>query len=104
MPKYDYDLIAIGAGAGGFVSSKLATGLGKKVAMIEKDRLGGECTNRGCVPSKALIKERPWARGVCARRAPGSRRAAASCPGGSCRPPARRRCGGGSPGSLRCRR
>lgn len=56
MPKYDYDLIAIGAGAGGFVSSKLAAGLGKKVAMIEKDLLGGECTNRGCVPSKALIK------------------------------------------------
>jgi len=56
MPKYDYDLIAIGAGAGGFVSSKLAAGLGKKVAMIEKAKLGGECTNRGCVPSKALIK------------------------------------------------
>jgi pyruvate/2-oxoglutarate dehydrogenase complex dihydrolipoamide dehydrogenase (E3) component len=56
MPKYDYDLIAIGAGAGGFVSSKLAAGLGKKVAMIEKDLLGGECTNRGCVPSKALLK------------------------------------------------
>jgi len=56
MPKYDYDLIAIGAGAGGFVSSKLAAGLGKKVAMIEKSLLGGECTNRGCVPSKALIK------------------------------------------------
>jgi pyruvate/2-oxoglutarate dehydrogenase complex dihydrolipoamide dehydrogenase (E3) component len=56
MPRYDYDLIAIGAGAGGFVSSKLAAGLGKKVALIEKARLGGECTNRGCVPSKALIK------------------------------------------------
>ncbi len=56
MPKYDYDLVAIGAGAGGFVSSKLAAGLGKKVAMIEKALLGGECTNRGCVPSKALIK------------------------------------------------
>jgi len=56
MPTYDYDLIAIGAGAGGFVSSKLAAGLGKKVAMIEKAKLGGECTNRGCVPSKALIK------------------------------------------------
>jgi pyruvate/2-oxoglutarate dehydrogenase complex dihydrolipoamide dehydrogenase (E3) component len=56
MSKYDYDLIAIGAGAGGFVSSKLAAGLGKKVAMIEKDLLGGECTNRGCVPSKALLK------------------------------------------------
>ena len=56
MPTYDYDLIAIGAGAGGFVSAKFAAGLGKKVAMIEKDLLGGECTNRGCVPSKALIK------------------------------------------------
>jgi pyruvate/2-oxoglutarate dehydrogenase complex dihydrolipoamide dehydrogenase (E3) component len=56
MSKYDYDLIVIGAGAGGFVSSKLAAGLGKKVAMIEKDLLGGECTNRGCVPSKALLK------------------------------------------------
>lgn len=56
MRRFDYDLIAIGAGAGGFVSSKLAAGLGKKVAMIERALLGGECTNRGCVPSKALIK------------------------------------------------
>ena len=56
MRRFDYDLIAIGAGAGGFVSSKLAAGLGKKVAMIERSLLGGECTNRGCVPSKALIK------------------------------------------------
>ena len=55
MKKYDYDIIVIGAGAGGFVSSKLAAGLGKKVAMIEKDKLGGECTLNGCVPSKALI-------------------------------------------------
>ncbi len=58
MPKFDfdYDMIAIGAGAGGFVSSKIAAGFGKKVALIEKDLLGGECTNRGCVPSKALLK------------------------------------------------
>ena len=56
MAKYDYDMIAIGAGAGGFVSSKLAAGLGRKVAMIEKKKLGGECTNAGCVPSKALLK------------------------------------------------
>ncbi|MHB8844345.1 MAG: dihydrolipoyl dehydrogenase family protein [Nitrospirota bacterium] len=56
MRRFDYDLIAIGAGAGGFVSSKLAAGLGKKAAMIERALLGGECTNRGCVPSKALIK------------------------------------------------
>jgi pyruvate/2-oxoglutarate dehydrogenase complex dihydrolipoamide dehydrogenase (E3) component len=56
MPKYDYDMIAIGAGAGGFVSAKVAAGFGKKAAMIEKKRLGGECTNAGCVPSKALLK------------------------------------------------
>ena len=56
MPRYDYDLIAIGAGAGGFVSTKVAAGFGKKAAMIEKNKLGGECTNAGCVPSKALLK------------------------------------------------
>jgi pyruvate/2-oxoglutarate dehydrogenase complex dihydrolipoamide dehydrogenase (E3) component len=56
MAKYEYDMIAIGAGAGGFVSSKVAVGFGKKVAMIEKKKLGGECTNAGCVPSKALLK------------------------------------------------
>ena len=56
MPKYDYDLIVIGGGAAGFVSSKLANGLGKKVALIEKERLGGDCTNYGCIPSKALIR------------------------------------------------
>ncbi len=56
MPTYDYDMIAIGAGAGGFVSSKVAAGFGKKVAMIEKNKLGGECTNAGCIPSKALLK------------------------------------------------
>jgi len=56
MSKYDYDMIVIGAGAGGFVTSKVAAGFGKKVAMIEKSRLGGECTNAGCIPSKALLK------------------------------------------------
>lgn len=54
--RFDYDLIVIGGGAAGFVSAKLAAGLGKKVALIEKTRLGGECTNYGCVPSKTLIR------------------------------------------------
>lgn len=56
MSKYNYDLIVIGGGAGGFVASKLASGLGKKVALVEKKKLGGECTLSGCVPSKALIR------------------------------------------------
>lgn len=62
MPEFDYDMIAIGAGAGGFVSSKVAAGFGKRVAMIEKKKLGGECTNAGCVPSKALLKAAAVAR------------------------------------------
>lgn len=56
MTKYNYDLIVIGGGAGGFVASRLANGLGKKVALVEKKRLGGECTLSGCIPSKALIR------------------------------------------------
>ena len=53
---YDYDIIAIGGGAAGLVASKLAAGLGKKTALIEKNRLGGDCTWFGCVPSKALLR------------------------------------------------
>ena len=56
MRGYDYDLVVIGGGAGGFVASKFARGLGKKVALVEKNKLGGECTLSGCIPSKTLIK------------------------------------------------
>jgi pyruvate/2-oxoglutarate dehydrogenase complex dihydrolipoamide dehydrogenase (E3) component len=53
---YDYDLIVVGGGAAGLVAAKLGAGLGKRVAVVEKSRLGGECTLYGCVPSKTLIK------------------------------------------------
>jgi len=54
---YEHDLLVIGGGAGGLTASKMAHGLGKRVALLEKtDRLGGECTWTGCIPSKALIK------------------------------------------------
>ncbi len=53
---YDFDLIVIGGGAAGLVASKFAAGVGKRVALIEKSRLGGECTLYGCVPSKTLIR------------------------------------------------
>ena len=56
MAKFDYDLLVLGGGAAGLVSSKVARGFGKSVAVIEKGKLGGECTNFGCVPSKALIR------------------------------------------------
>src|ERR1700733_2502401 len=49
-----FDLITIGSGGGAKISSPAAS-LGLKVAVIEKDSLGGTCLNRGCIPSKMLI-------------------------------------------------
>ncbi|MBF0359730.1 MAG: dihydrolipoyl dehydrogenase [Oligoflexia bacterium] len=51
-----YDLIVIGSGPGGYIAAIRATQLGKQVALIERDKLGGVCLNRGCIPTKALIK------------------------------------------------
>ena len=56
MAKFDYDLIVLGGGSGGLTAAKIGVGFGKKTAIIEKNKLGGECTWSGCVPSKALIK------------------------------------------------
>ena len=53
---YDYDVVVIGAGSAGLVACKLANGLGKKTALIEKKKIGGDCTWFGCIPSKTLIK------------------------------------------------
>ncbi|WP_020682313.1 FAD-dependent oxidoreductase [Marinobacterium rhizophilum] len=54
--QYDYNLIAIGAGAGGLVSTYIGAAVKARVALIEKHRMGGDCLNTGCVPSKALIR------------------------------------------------
>jgi pyruvate/2-oxoglutarate dehydrogenase complex dihydrolipoamide dehydrogenase (E3) component len=51
----EHDLIVIGGGTAGLVTSAGAAGIGARVALIEQDRLGGECLWTGCVPSKALI-------------------------------------------------
>ena len=51
----EHDLIVVGGGAAGLVTSAGAAGIGARVALIEHDRLGGECLWNGCVPSKALI-------------------------------------------------
>ncbi len=54
--SFDYDVIAIGAGAGGLVSAYISAAVNAKVALIEKHKMGGDCLNTGCVPSKAIIK------------------------------------------------
>lgn len=56
-PKtFDYNLIVIGAGSAGLVSSLIGATVNAKVALIEKHRMGGDCLNTGCVPSKALLR------------------------------------------------
>ena len=56
MPANDYDLVIIGAGSGGLTAAGFAAKLGARVALIEKNKIGGDCTWTGCVPSKALLK------------------------------------------------
>ena len=55
MAEYDYDLFVIGAGSGGLVVASVAASFGVDVVLIEKGKMGGDCLNYGCVPSKALI-------------------------------------------------
>ncbi len=56
-PKsYDYNMVVIGAGSGGLVSAYIASAVKAKVALIEKHKMGGDCLNTGCVPSKAFIR------------------------------------------------
>lgn len=56
-PRGRYHLVVVGAGTGGLVTAAIAAGLGARVALIERNRLGGDCLNVGCVPSKAIIAE-----------------------------------------------
>jgi len=53
--KYDYDIIILGGGSAGIVSGVMAGALGMRVLLIETGKMGGECLNTGCVPSKALL-------------------------------------------------
>src|SRR3990172_10575625 len=56
MADKQFDLTVIGSGPGGYVAAIRAAQLGLKVAIIERDKLGGICLNWGCIPSKALLK------------------------------------------------
>ncbi len=67
--RFDRNLVVIGAGSAGLVSAYLASALRARVTLVEAGRMGGDCLNTGCVPSKALIRS--------ARLAVASRRAAA---------------------------
>jgi pyruvate/2-oxoglutarate dehydrogenase complex dihydrolipoamide dehydrogenase (E3) component len=61
-PAQRYNLVVIGAGTAGLVTAIGAAGLGAKVALVERDLMGGDCLNVGCVPSKALLRAaRAWA-------------------------------------------
>jgi pyruvate/2-oxoglutarate dehydrogenase complex dihydrolipoamide dehydrogenase (E3) component len=66
-PQGRYNLVVVGAGTAGLVSAAGAAGLGARVALVEKHRLGGDCLHYGCVPSKALLR--------CARAVAEARRA-----------------------------
>lgn len=54
--RFDNNLLVIGAGSGGLVSAYIAAAVKAKVTLIEKHKMGGDCLNTGCVPSKALIR------------------------------------------------
>lgn len=54
--KYEYHIIVIGGGSGGLVVASGAAGLGAKVALIEGEKMGGDCLNAGCVPSKSFLR------------------------------------------------
>lgn len=54
--KDDFNAVVIGGGSAGLVSALIAAAVKAKVALIEQDKMGGDCLNTGCVPSKALIK------------------------------------------------
>ena len=53
--SYDYDVIVLGSGPGGYVAAIRAAQLGLKTAIVERESLGGVCLNWGCIPTKALI-------------------------------------------------
>ncbi len=77
MAKYEYNLVVIGAGSAGLVSSYVAAAAKAKVALVERHKMGGDCLNTGCVPSKAIIRSASFMRDVRRARKLGFKRAEA---------------------------
>ncbi|MDT0181384.1 dihydrolipoyl dehydrogenase [Microbacterium sp. ARD31] len=55
MTDHTFDLVVLGGGSGGYAAALRAAELGRSVALVEKDKLGGTCLHRGCIPTKALL-------------------------------------------------
>jgi len=55
MTDHTFDLVVLGGGSGGYAAALRAAELGRTVALIEKDKVGGTCLHRGCIPTKALL-------------------------------------------------
>jgi dihydrolipoamide dehydrogenase len=64
MPAYNYDIIVIGGGPGGYAAAIRAGQLKKRVLCIEKENLGGTCLNWGCIPTKALLEDGNFVRKI----------------------------------------
>ena len=56
MSQFEFDVLIIGSGPGGYVAAIRSAQLGLKTALIEKNELGGVCLNWGCIPSKSLLR------------------------------------------------
>ncbi len=55
MAELAFDVVVLGGGSGGYAAALRAAELGRSVALIEKDKVGGTCLHRGCIPTKALL-------------------------------------------------
>jgi dihydrolipoamide dehydrogenase len=55
VADHSFDVVILGGGSGGYAAALRSAQLGKSVALIEKDKLGGTCLHRGCIPTKALL-------------------------------------------------
>src|SRR5699024_1370230 len=73
--RFDRDLVVIGAGSGGLASAYIGSAVRAKVTLVEASRMGGDCLNTGCVPSKALLRSARFLSDVDRSRAFGIRSA-----------------------------